>query len=329
MRSLGLGVATANPSFLAVYPNQMFLYAVREITNYYGGDQGAVRAFSIDPAIGMLTLLNEQPSGGRGPCHLVVDGTGKNLLVANYGGGNVAVLSVHEDGRLGEASSIVQHTDSGKNRERRRQPPPHSINLSPDNRFAIVPDLGLDQVLIYRFDSTKKTLLPNDLATVKVNPGAGPRHLAFHPNSNFVYVIHELESTVSVFSYDPDGGALRPIQTVSTLPRNSAGHNIAAEVQVHPSGNFLYASNRGHDSIAIFAIDIINGTLKTVQHVLTQGKTPRHFAIDPTGGYLFAANQNSDNVIVFRIDPKSGCLTPTGQKLDVYSPVCVKFVAVK
>jgi len=329
LTSLDLVADTPNPSFLAVHPNRRFLYAVSEIASYEGQKTGAVSAFSIDPETGKLTFLNKISSRGSGPCYLVVDKTGKNVLVANYGGGSVAVLPVKEEGSLGEASAFVQHTGSSVNPKRQQGPHAHSINVSPDNRFAVVADLGLDQVLVYRFDPAKGSLAANDPPFAKVNPGAGPRHFAFHPSGRFAYVINELQSTVTAFAYNAPGGVLKELQTISTLPKDFAGNNSTAEVQAHPSGKFLYGSNRGHDSITVFAIDARKGTLTPLEQVSTQGKTPRNFGIDPTGSYLIAANQGSDNIVVFRIDPKTGRLSPTGQTLEVGSPVCVKFVATK
>ncbi len=323
---LGLVAETTNPSFLAVHPNRRFLYAVSEIANYEGQKSGAVSAFALDPRTGKLTFLNQVSSRGADPCYLVVDKTGKHVLVANYSGGSVAAFPVRADGRLGEASALVQHAGGSVNPERQQGPHAHSINLSPDNRFAIAADLGLDQLLVYRFDPTKGSLAADSPAFAKVNPGAGPRHFAFHPSGRFAYVINEMQSTVSAFAYDAAGGVLPALQTISTLPKDFAGKNDTAEVQVHPTGRFLYGSNRGHDSIAVFAIDAEKGTLTPVEYVATRGKTPRNFGIDPTGSFLFAANQDSDNIVVFRINPDSGRLTPTGQVVEVPSPVCVKFV---
>jgi 6-phosphogluconolactonase len=329
LTSLGLAAESANPSFLAVDPSRRFLYAVNEISQYEGRSSGGVSAFAIAPGTGKLTLLNEVPSGGAGPCHLTVDKTGKYVLVANYGGGSLAVFPILKDGRLGEASAFVQHSGSSVNPQRQEGPHAHSVYVSPDNRFAICADLGLDEVLVYRFDAGKGTLAPNNPAFALVSSGAGPRHFAFHPSGKFGYVIDEMQSTVTVFSYDPASGALDVIQTVSTLPQEFKGESTAAEVAVHPSGKFLYGSNRGNDSIALFAINARKGTLTSLGHAPTLGKTPRNFAIDPTGSYLFAANQDSDIVVQFRIDPNTGFLTPIGQVLEVSSPVCVTFVAIK
>ncbi|MEO8427029.1 MAG: lactonase family protein [Verrucomicrobiota bacterium] len=326
-----LAAETASPSFLAVHPNHRFLYAVGEIDNFSGKKTGAVNAFAMNRTTGKLTLLNQQSSGGPGPCHLVVDGKGKNVLVANYGGGSVEALPVQPDGKMGEASVFIQHKGSSVNRQRQEGPHAHGIYLDAANRFAFVPDLGLDKVLIYRFDATKGSLVPNDPPSGSVKPGAGPRHFALHPNGRFAYVINEINCTVTTFGYDHQRGELKDVQTVSTLP---AGQEMrpsysTAEIAVHPSGKFLYGSNRGHDTIVVFKIDEKTGQLTYVENQSTQGKTPRSFGIDPTGTYLLAANQDSDNVVVFRIDPKTGGLASTGQKIEVGAPVCVVFVPVK
>ncbi len=329
LTSLGLVAETASPSFLAVHPNRRFLYAANEISNYQGRNSGAVSAFAMDRRTGKLRFLNEVSSRGADPCYVTLDKTGKYVLVANYSGGSVAVFPALEDGRLGEASAFVQHAGSSVNPQRQEGPHAHSINLSPDNRFAIAADLGLDQLLVYRFDPTKGSLAANSPAFARVQPGAGPRHFVFHPTGRFAYVINEMQSSVSAFSYDSAAGVLRELQTLSTLPKDFAGDNTTAEVQVDSTGKFLYGSNRGHDSVAVFAIEAGKGTLTPVEYVPTQGKTPRNFGIDPTGSYLIAANQDSDNIVVFRINPKTGRLTPTGQVLEVPSPVCVKFVAIE
>jgi 6-phosphogluconolactonase len=325
---IGLAAETINPSFLAVHPNRRFLYAVNEVGNYKGQKSGAVSAFAIDRETGKLTLLNQVASGGSDPCYITLDKTGKYVLVANYTGGSISAFPVLEDGRLGEASAFVQHTGHGTNPQRQEGPHAHSIDLSPDNRFAIVDDLGLDETLVYKFDSAKGSLTPNDPAFAKAAPGAGPRHFALHPSGQFAYVINEMGSTVSVFAYDGAAGILHPLQTISTLPKGFAGHNDAAEIHVHPSGKFLYASNRGHDSIAVFAIDPNQGTLTLVEYASTKGSTPRSFEIDPSGKLLFAANEKSDDIAVFRINQQTGRLAPTGEILDLGQPVCVKFVPI-
>jgi 6-phosphogluconolactonase len=326
---LGLAAETTNPSFVALHPNGKYLYAVNEVGNYKGPNSGGVSAFSIDHATGKLTFLNEVASRGADPCYITVDRTGKYVLVANYTGGSVAVFPVLADGKLGEASAFVQHTGHGTDPKRQEGPHAHSIDLSPDNHFAMVDDLGLDELLVYKFDSAKGSLTPNDPPFAKLDPGAGPRHFALHPSGKFAYVVAEMHSTVTVFSNDADKGTLSPLQTISTLPKGFTGENDDAEIQMHPSGKFLYASNRGHDSIAVFAIDPVKGTLTPMEDTPTQGKIPRSFEIDPTGALLLAENQKTDNIVVFRIDAKTGHLTPTGQVLEVASPVCVKFLAIE
>jgi 6-phosphogluconolactonase len=325
----GVAAETKNPSFLAVHPNRRFLYAVGEIADFAGKRTGAVSAFRIVPATGRLELLNQQSSGGAGPCHVTVDPTGRNVLAANYSGGSVSVLPIRKDGTLGAATAFVQHEGSGADPRRQQGPHAHSINLDAANRFAFAADLGLDKIMIYRFDPAAGTLNANDPAWAAVAPGSGPRHFAFHPSAKFAYVINELKSTLTAFRYEAARGALDELQTLSTLPAGPVEGNTTAEVQVHPSGKFVYGSNRGHDSIAVFAVDAASGQLKPVEHESTQGKTPRNFGIDPTGQFLLACNQGSNSIVGFRIDQQTGELTPTGQKLDVPSPVCVKFMVVE
>jgi 6-phosphogluconolactonase len=326
---LGLAAETTNPSFVALHPNGRFLYAVNEVGNYKGPNSGGVSAFSIDRATGKLTFLNELPSRGADPCYIKVDNTGKYVLVANYTGGSVAVFPVLPDGSLGEASAFVQHTGHGTNPERQEAPHAHSIDLSADNRFAMVDDLGLDELDVYKFDASKGSLTPNSPPFAKLEAGAGPRHFVLRPDGKFAYVVAEMGHTVTVFSNDAANGKLQTLQTISTLPKDFKGRNDDAEIRVHPTGTFLYASNRGEDTIVIYAIDKSKGTLTQVGSVPTGGKEPRSFEIDPTGTLLFAANQKSDNIVVFRIDQKTGLLTPTGKVLDVSTPVCVKFLAVQ
>lgn len=325
----GVVRGVVNPSFLAIHPNRRFLYAVTEVGSFAGKRSGAVGAFSIQSDTGHLTLLNRELSGGGGPCHLVVDPTGRNVLVANYGGGSVAALPVRADGRLGPATAFIQHEGSSVNPRRQRGPHAHSINVDTTGRFAFAADLGLDEVLVYRLDAIRGTLTPHDPPAAPVEPGSGPRHFALHPGGRFAYVINEMSSTVTAFAYDPRRGVLETLQTISTLPSGFEGTNSTAEVQVAPSGRFLYGSNRGHDSIAVFAIDAVKGTLTHVENEPTQGKTPRNFGIDPTGTYLLAGNQGSDTVVVFRIDPGTGELEATGHSARVPTPVCVKFLPVE
>ncbi len=322
-----LAAETVNPSFVALHPNRKFLYAVSEVSTTDGQKSGAVGAFSVDPNNGKLAFLNRAVSRGTGPCYVAVDKSGANALVANYGSGSIAVVPIKSDGSLAEPSMSVQHIGTSVNPKRQTGPHAHSINVAPDNKFVLSADLGLDQLLVYRFNPEKGTLAPNDPSFGRVKPGAGPRHFAFHPNGKFVYVINEMGNTVTAFAWDAARGALADLQTITTLPAGFSGESYCAEVQVHPSGKFLYGSNRGHDSIAVFAVDERRGTLTEVEQVSTRGKWPRNFGIDPTGSYLVAANQNSHNLTVFRIDSETGRLKASGQPLDVGSPVCVRFLA--
>ena len=321
-----LAAETKNPSFLAVHPNRHFLYAVGEIDNFEGKRTGAVSAFSIETKTGQLKLLNQQPSGGLGPCHLVLDSTGACVLTANYGSGSIALLPVHKDGTLSEPASTIQHSGASAHPQRQAGPHAHFITTDAGSRHALVCDLGLDQVLIYRLEGNPAKLVPNDPPSASVAPGAGPRHLALAPDGKVAYVINEMGSSITAFAYDGPRGALTVLQTVSTLPEKLAGNNSCAEIAVHPSGKFVFGSNRGHDSIAVFAVDDQSGKLKFVEHQATQGRTPRHFAIDPTGQWVLAENQESDSVVVFSVDEKTGRLKPAGQTLEVPAPVCAVFV---
>jgi 6-phosphogluconolactonase len=322
---IGLAAEIVRPSFLTLHPNRRFLYAVSELGND-AKTEGSVTAFSIDRKSGKLTALNTVNTGGGGACHLVVDKTGKALVVANYGSGSVASFKVNADGTLSGPVSVIKHSGSSIDPKRQTGPHAHAVVLSPDNRFVFVPDLGLDQIRSYRLDAATATLTPNDPPFVTVKPGSGPRHFAFAPNGKFAYSIHEMGSMVTAWSYTPASGKLTEVQTISSLPSDFHGEDNSAEIEVSPSGKFLYASNRGHDSIAVFAIEPGKGSLTLVENVSTQGKMPRNFKIDPTGRLLFAANQNTNNIVLFKIDPQSGRLTPAGQQLEVQSPVCVLFV---
>lgn len=322
---------TKNPSFLAVHPTEKFLYAVGEVNEAQGKRGGAVNAYAIDAKTGKLTALNQQTSGGTGPCHVSVDATGKCVLVANYGSGSIAALPVKADGSLGEAATTIQHTGSSVNPKRQTGPHAHFIIPSPDNRLAMTCDLGLDKVLVYQLDASTAKLTTNNPPFAVVPHGAGPRHLAFHPNGKFAYVINEMALTITTFNYDGKRGTFFEEQNVSTVPTGYAitEKDSTAEITVHPTGKFVYGSNRGHDSIAVFSVEAKTGKLTLVQHESTQGKTPRHFAIDPSGKWLLAENQNSDSVVVFAIDAATGKLKPTGQTLTVGSPVCAVFVKAK
>jgi 6-phosphogluconolactonase len=313
---------SSSPSFLALHPSGRYLYAVNESGGPTKGE-GGVSAFAIDGKTGALAPLNQQSSRGGGPCHLSLDAKGRYVLVANYGGGSVSVLPVQADGRLAPAVTFIQHEGHGADPERQKGPHAHWVELDKPNRYALVADLGLDEVLVYKFDAGKGSLTPNQPPFARLAPAAGPRHAAFSPDGRHAYVINELQSTVTAFSYDPQTGALGELQTLSTVPAGFTGATTTAEIVMSADGKFLYGSNRGHDSIAIFAVDAATGKLTAAGHQSTRGKTPRNFAIDPTGTYLLAANQESDTIAVFRIDRASGALSPVGEPYRVPRPVCV------
>jgi 6-phosphogluconolactonase len=323
---LGLAAETPSPSFLEIDNKRNLLFAVNETNTFEGKPTGGVSAFAMDRVTGKLTLLNQKSSLGTGPCHLVLDKTGRWLLVANYAGGSVAVFPVAADGHLGESTDFVQHTGKSIDPNRQSGPHAHCVTMSPDNRFAFVCDLGLDKVMCYQFDAERGKLTPADPAFVSLKPGAGPRHMVFRPDGKFAYVINELNSTVTAFGYDPSSGKLTEVQSVSTLPGYWEGKNSTAEIGVHPSGKYLYASNRGHNSVVLFEIDPDKGTLNFVEEQGTGGKTPRHFGIEPSAKHLAIGNQDSDTILVCRIDAGNGRLKPSGVFVDCPSPVCVKFV---
>jgi 6-phosphogluconolactonase len=325
LASIGTCGGVENPSFLALAPSHRYLYATDEVGTFAGSPGGGVSAFRVDQETGLLTLLNHQLSHGFGPCHLSVDQTEQVVLVANYNGGNVAVLPIEEGGRLGPATDVVQHAGSGAHPTRQRGPHAHSITIDPTNRYAFAADLGIDKLMVYRLDLEHGKLLPHDIPSVEIRAGSGPRHFAFHPTAKYAYLINELDSTITVFRYDADRIELHTLETVSTLPEGVDIDNTCADVHISPSGRFLYGSNRGHDSIAAFRIDEATGRLSSIGHTSTQGRTPRNFAIDPGGHFLLAANQDSDTIVAFRIDEQSGELSPTGDVTSVPMPVCVLF----
>ena len=317
MSALELAVESKDPSWVVVHPNGNYLYAANEM------DHGStISAFSIDPPSGRLTLLNSRPAEGEGPCHLAFDRTGKFLLTANYSTGNAVVYPILADGNLGEPTASVRNQGQPGPHQHQKGPHAHWIGTSQDNGFVYVADLGLDKVLLYSFDASKGTLAPAGGAVAK--PGAGPRHIALSADEKFLYVLGELDSTVTVFANDKQ--AFKSLQVVPMLPSGFSGRNDAAEIEIHPSGKFLYASNRGHDSFAVYSINQKDGTLTQVEIVPTGGKEPRHFAIDPSGRFLLAENQNTNNIIEFRIDPVTGKLTPTGETLAASSPICIAFL---
>ena len=329
MEPVGKATGVPNPSYLAFDPTHRFLYAVNELKSYEGQPSGTISAFAVDPRTGRLKFLNKRLTGGTDPCHVVVDKKRTCILVANFMSGSVCVLPVLADGSLGEASHFVQHQGSSIDLLRQRGPHAHSVTLDEANRFAFVPDLGLDKLVVYRLDPERGRLEPHDVPWLAVKPGAGPRHLVFHPSGRSAYLINELDSTVLALSYDGGSGTFKELQVVPTLPEGFSGESACADVQVAPSGAFLYASNRGHDSIVIYRIHQRTGRLTYVGHEPTRGKTPRSFGVDPGGRFLLVANQDSDTLVTFRIDPKTGKLLPTEHAMQVPTPVCVKFLPLR
>ena len=311
-------VKSENPSFIALDPGKRFLYAVNE------KPEGMVSAFRIDRRTGELSFVNQQSSQGADPCHLSVESGGRSVLVANYTSGTLAVLPIQRGGSLGAAIDVKQHEGFGP-REQQKGPHAHCIKLDRANRHAFAADLGIDKLMIYRFNASTGRLEPAKQASAFLHAGAGPRHLAFHPHGKYLYVINELDSSLTTFKYNASQGTLTAFESVSTLPHDFTGTSYCADIHVAKSGRFLYGSNRGHNSIVVFAIDSRSGRLGLVEHVSTEGKWPRNFTIDPSGRFLLVANQHTDNVVTFRIDQQTGRLTPTGQATEIPTPVCLQF----
>ena len=311
---------TPDPAIFVIHPDEKHLYACNT------GTPGGVSAYAIDRATGALTLVNFKESKGRGPSHLSLDRTGRYVLDANYGGGHVDVLALAADGRLGEQTAFVQHRGSSVHPQRQTKPYAHCIKVDPTNRFALAADLGTDHVVVYRFDAASGTLTPNDPPFAAVTPGSGPRHLTWHPNGRWLYVVEEIANSVTAFSWDGAKGTLTEFQTIPTLPADFTGTNTAAEITVHANGRFLYASNRGHNSIAVYAIEEGTGRLTLRQHISSQGKTPRYFAFDPTNRWLIATNQDSANAAIFRVDEKTGELTLQGVQTTLPKPCGLAFL---
>lgn len=321
-----LAAETKNPSFLAISPDRTRLVACAEVGEMNGQRSGGLVGFTVDPATGELTKTNTTLSGGGAPCYVTIDATGRWALAANYSGGNVISVPLNEDGSLGDTVSLMQHEGSSVNERRQKGPHAHCIVLSPDNRFAFACDLGIDKVMIYRFDEEDGTLTLNDPAFVSMTPGAGPRHFAFHPDGKLAFAINELNSTITAMEYDSDRGALTPIESYSTLPEGYEGGNSCADIHVSPRGEFVYGSNRGHNSIAAFAVDQTKGTLELIQHESTGGETPRNFSLSPTSDFIMAANQTSDSIVSLQRSWETGRMTPTDNSISVSRPVCVKFM---
>ena len=314
----------SNPSFLKIHPNGKYLYTVNEVSTFDGKKSGGVTAFALDVNGGKLNKINQQPSGDTGPCHLTVDATGKYVLVAHYGGGSTSVLPIKKDGSVGAVVSQIKHKGSSVH-SRQKAPHAHAVHVGPNNKFAFAPALGIDKVLVFSFDENTGAIAETKFDGAKLEPGSGPRHFDFHPDGKFAYVINEIKQTVTAFRYNAKRGRLRTLQTLSTVPHPVDG-NSTAEVLVHPTGQFLYGSNRGHNSIAMFRINKKNGKLTALGHESTRGSTPRNFGIDPTGQFLLAANQQSDNVAVFRINQETGKLKFTGNEIKLSKPVCVRMI---
>jgi 6-phosphogluconolactonase len=327
LQRVGSMDAGPNPSFLAIHPNGRVLYAVNELEQYNGRATGAVSAFAIERVTGALTRLNEQPSGGGAPCFLSVDRSGRVVLVANYAGGSVALLPILANGALAPAAHVVQHTGKGPTPERQEAPHAHCILPDPSNRFALAADLGADRVFVYRLDLGGKSLRHVEGGDAVMRPGAGPRHIAFHPTLPLVFVANELDSTVATLRFDAERGALTPLDTRSTVPAGWTGTNYPADIHVAASGRTVYVSNRGHNSIAVFSVAASTGALVLDQVVATDGEWPRNFSLDPTERWLLVANQRSDSVVVFGRDPENGRLTPTRQRIAIPRPVCLRFLA--
>lgn len=318
-------IKSVNPSFLAIDRKKRYLYAVNEVADYAGKPGGGVSAYEIERATGNLRLLNEQATQGADPCHLTMDHKQTALLVANYSGGNITVLPLRSDGTLGMVMDVKQHEGSGP-KEQQKGPHAHCIIFDRAERYALAADLGIDKVMVYRFDRGTGKLSAAKQPFAELKAGAGPRHLTFHPNGKYLYVINELDSTMTAFKYSEQNGTLTHIDTVSTLPADFSGVSYCADVHVSRSGKFLYGSNRGHNSIVVFEIDRSSGKMKLVEHVSTEGNWPRNFTLDPSGKFLLVANQRSDTVVTFAVDSSTGRLKPTGQVEEIPSPVCLKFL---
>jgi 6-phosphogluconolactonase len=317
----------SNPEFLALHPNGHVVYVLTQVRAPDGKNSGAVASFQVDRDTGKLTPLNTESTGRGSLCHLAVDATGRMVIAASYGGAYVVAFPILENGRVGPHTSLISHAGPlGPNSARQDAPHAHSVTLSPDNRFAFVADLGMDRVLTYRLDHDRATITPHEPAFATIEAGAGPRHSKFSPDGKFFYVLNELNGTVTSCRYDPARGIVEPFESVSTLPEGFAGKNGSSEIRVHPGGRFVYAANRGPDSIAVFARNAESGALTRVEIEPCGGQSPRNFALTPDGAWLLSAQQNSNNLTVFRVDDKTGALSPTPQVASVPRAVCVLFL---
>jgi 6-phosphogluconolactonase len=314
-----------HPAFLAITSDQQRLYTVGETWEYQGQTGGSVAAFAINAQTKALTFLNQLPTTGAGPCHISLDGSERYIIASNYFGGSICLYPLQANGEIGEmADKIQHHGGSNVHPDRQESAHTHSTNFDQSGEYAYVPDLGQDRIVTYKLDTTTQKLIAVGETISK--PGSGPRHFTFHPTENYAYCINELDSTVSVYAYNPSSKELQSLQTISTLPADFQGENVTSDIHIHPAGTFLYGSNRGHDSIAVFALDPSTGKLTSIEQVSTQGNWPRNFALTPGGNFLLAANQNSNNIVTFAIDQQTGRLTATGAKLEVPSPACIKII---
>jgi len=323
----GKPVHLPNPSFLTMHPTKPVLYAVSEVRDFNEEKSGAVAAYRWNRVDNTLSLLNQVASAGGSPCHVDVDSTGSTLVVANYSSGTVASFRIQQDGSLSEAVSVMQHEGSSVNERRQEAPHAHSVTVSADNRFVYAADLGTDKVMIYQLDPSTARLTPSSPDSVDLEPGSGPRHLVINAKGDCVYVLNELASTITLLERDGETGALAVLQTMSTLPKDFDGNNGTAEIVMHPSGKTVYASNRGHDSIAVFKVVGCTGRLESQGHMPTGGQVPRNFNLAPGGNWLLAANQKTNNIVVFKIDSEFGQLVETGKSIEIPAPVCVCFPA--
>jgi 6-phosphogluconolactonase len=326
LTSLGLAAETPEPTFLALHPSGKYLYAVNEMNKFQDKQSGAVTAFAIDKGAGKLRQLNQVSTVGPGPCHLIVDKTGKTLLVANYAGGSFASFPIHPDGSLGDAGSFFKEEGSSVNRGRQEAPHGHSVYVTKNNKFVLAADLGTDKIMIFDLDPANGKMTPHNPPSVSVKPGSGPRHLAIAPDQKHVYALTEMASSVIAFDFDASNASMKEIQTISALPSDFKGQSTAAEIEMDDSGTHVYTSNRGNDSIAVFTVDKASGKLTLEQIQSSGGKTPRGFMLDPSGKFLIAGNQTTNNFVVFRVDSSSGKLTPTGDTYEVGAPVSFVFV---
>lgn len=314
-------IKTPNPSYLAVSPDQKFVYAVNE--NAKNGNGGEVAAFAFDKSDGKLSFINQQRSGGDDPCYVSVDKMGKWIAIANYTSGSLSVLPINKNGGVDSATTLIQHNGYSVNSERQQGPHVHCTIFSKDNKYLFATDLGTDKVMIYSFDERSGNV--TEEGSIMSEPGAGPRHFTFHPNNKFAYLIEEMTGTISSYRYV--GGQFELLQNISALPPDYMGPVESADIHTSPDGRFLYASNRGEsNTIGIFKIDQKTGWLTLLRHQSTLGKTPRNFNFDPSGNFLLAANQNSDNIVIFKVDKKTGLLSDTGKRINVGNPVCVKWI---